>query len=119
MALLFVQGMRIVVQDGLDHRKASVAGTAFWIGVGFQNEWIFPDLLGDGFLGILLGNGMTSGAIVAVAMMVFLELTGPRRRQLRVDVDQYTLQRLGVFLRVFAANAGWPPGVGGAAGAGG
>ena len=109
IALLFVQGMKIVVQDGMDHRKASVAGTAFWIGVGFQNEWIFPDLLGDGFLGILLGNGMTSGAIVAVAMMVFLELTGPRRRQLRVDVDQYTLQRLGVFLRVFAANAGWSP----------
>ncbi|MDE2803290.1 MAG: hypothetical protein OXK21_10465, partial [Chloroflexota bacterium] len=50
-----------------------------------------------------------SGAIVAVVMMVFLELTGPRRRQLRADMDQHTLQRLGVFLRVFAANAGWSP----------
>ena len=46
IALLFVQGMKIVVHDGLDHRKASVAGMAFWIGVGFQNGWIFPDLLG-------------------------------------------------------------------------
>ena len=51
IALLFVQGMKIVVHDGLDHRKASVAGMAFWIGVGFQNGWIFPDLLGDGFPG--------------------------------------------------------------------
>ncbi len=107
IALLFVQGMRIVVQDGVDHRKATVAGVAFWVGVGFQNGMIFPDLLGDGFLGILLGNGMTSGAIVAVIMMVFLELTGPRRKQLRVDFDENTLSRLGVFLRVFAANAGW------------
>ena len=109
ISLLFVQGMRIVVQDGVDHRKATVAGVAFWVGVGFQSEMIFGDLLGDGFLGILLGNGMTAGAIVAVAMMVFLELTGPRRKQLRVDMDEFTLQRLGVFLRVFGANAGWSP----------
>ena len=107
IALLFVQGMKIVVQDGLDHRKASVAGMAFWIGVGFQNGWIFPDLLGDGFLGILLGNGMTSGAIVAVAMMVFLELTAPRRRKLQVSMDHETLPKLGDFLRGFAARAGW------------
>ena len=78
LGLLFVQGMRIVIQDGVDHRKAAVAGLAFWIGVGFQNQWVFPDLLGEGFLGILLGNGMTSGALVAVIMMVFLELTGPQ-----------------------------------------
>ena len=109
IALLFVQGMKIVIQDGVDHRKAAVAGVSFWVGVGFQNGMIFPDLLGDGFLSVLLGNGMTSGAIFAVVMMLFLELTGPRRRQLRVDMDQYTLQRLGVFLRVFAANAGWTP----------
>ena len=34
LGLLFVQGMKIVVQDGVDHRKAAVAGLAFWIGVG-------------------------------------------------------------------------------------
>ena len=109
IVLLFVQGMKIVVQDGVDHRKAMVAGMAFWLGVGFQNQLIFPDLLGDGFLGILLGNGMTAGAITAVVMMVFLELTGPRRRRLRADMDDQTLSKLGVFLRVFAANAGWTP----------
>ena len=107
IALLFVQGMRIVVQDGIDHRKAAVAGLAFWIGVGFQGQMIFPDLLGDGFLGILLGNGMTSGAIAAVIMMAYLELTGPRRRRLNVDVDEGTLGKLSEFLRGFAAEAGW------------
>ena len=107
IALLFVQGMKIVIQDGVDHRKAAVAGMAFWIGVGFQNGWIFSDQLGDGFLGILLGNGMTSGAIVAVLMMVFLELTGPRRVRLRADVDEETLPKLADFLRRFARKAGW------------
>ena len=107
LALLFVQGMRIVIQDGVDHRKAAVAGVAFWIGVGFQNQWIFPDLLGEGFLSVLLGNGMTSGALVAVIMMVFIELTSPRRRRLNVPLDSEALPKLSEFLDGFASRAGW------------
>ncbi len=107
LSLLFVQGMRIIIQDGVDHRKAMVAGVSFWMGVGFQNGWIFQDMLGDGFVSILLGNGMTSGAIVAVAMMLFLELTGPRRKRLRVPLDEETLPRVSEFLREFAVRSGW------------
>ncbi len=107
LGLLFVQGMKIIIQDGVDHRKAAVAGLAFWIGVGFQNQWIFPDLLGEGFLGVLLGNGMTSGALVAVIMMVFIELTSPRRRRLNIPLDSEALPRLGEFLHGFASRAGW------------
>ena len=109
LGLLFVQGMKIIIQDGVDHRKAAVAGLAFWIGVGFQNKWIFPDLLGEGFLGVLLGNGMTSGALVAVIMMVFMELTSPRRRRLSVPLDSEALPKLGEFLGGFASRAGWDP----------
>ncbi len=107
LGMLFVQGMKIVVEDGVDHRKAAVAGLAFWVGVAFQNGWIFPDLLGDGFLAVLLGNGMTSGAIVAVAMVLFLELTGPRRRRLEVALDPGALPALSGFLEDFAAKARW------------
>ena len=42
LSLLFVQGMRIVFQGGLDARKAAVVGVSLWIGVGFQNQIIFP-----------------------------------------------------------------------------
>ena len=107
LGLLFVQGMKIIIQDGVDHRKAAVAGLAFWIGVGFQNQWIFPDLLGEGFLSVLLGNGMTSGALVAVIMMVFMELTGPRRRRLNVVLDAEALLKLSKFLREFASRGRW------------
>ena len=48
---------------------------------------------------MLLGNGMTSGALVAVIMMVFMELTGPRRRRLNVVLDAEALPRLSEFLR--------------------
>ena len=107
LGLLFVQGMKIVIDDGIDHRKAAVVGLAFWIGTGFQNQWIFPDLLGDGFLAILLGNGMTSGALVAVIMVTFLELTRPRRRRLQIALNDKALEELDKFLRAFATRAGW------------
>ena len=107
IGMLFVQGMKIVIQDGVDHRKAVVVGLSFWIGTGFQNAWIFPDLLGDGFLGVLLGNGMTSGALVAVILMVLIELTYPRRRRLEVALDSDALPSLTEFLRGFASRAGW------------
>ncbi len=109
IALLFVQGLRIIVQDGLDHRKATVAGIAFWVGVGFQNGVIFPELLGEGFIGVLLGNGMTSGAIVAVALMAFVELSKPRRRRLRVPLDDDAPQQVDDFLRAFASRINWNP----------
>ncbi len=107
LGLLFVQGMRIVIQDGVDHRKAAVAGVAFWVGTGFQNQWIFADRLGDGFLSVLLGNGMTSGALVAIIMMLFMELTSARRRRLQVALDTESLPQLDEFLRRIAARAGW------------
>ena len=107
LGLLFVQGMKIIIQDGVDHRKAIVVGVAFWVGVGFQNQVIFPDLLGGGFLGVLLGNGMTAGAVVAVVMMLFMELTGPRRRRLEVALDIEALPSIDQFLRRFASKAGW------------
>ncbi|MCE2526144.1 MAG: hypothetical protein J4G00_01205 [Actinomycetia bacterium] len=109
LGLLFVQGMKIIVQDGVDHRKATVVGVSFWMGVGFQNQWIFPDLLGEGFLGVLFGNGMTSGAIVAIVMVVFMEATGPRRKRLELVLDWDALPRMGEFLRNFAAGSGWNP----------
>ena len=106
MGLLIVQGMKIVIQDGVDHRKAAIVGVSFWIGAGFQNQWIFADLLGDGFLAVLLGNGMTARALVAVVMMVFVEMTGPRRRRLEVALDSHALPKMEEFLRGFASKRG-------------
>ena len=107
IGVLFVQGMKIIVDDGVDHRTAAVAGLSFWIGVGFQNQVIFADQLGDGFIGVFLGNGMTSGALAAIIMMLFLELTSPRRRRLQVALNMAALPRIDEFLREFAAKHGW------------
>ena len=106
IALLFVQGMRIVVRDGTDHRKVIVVGLSFWLGVGFQNGAIFPDQVGDGFAAALLGNGMTAGAISAIVMMAFIELTGGRGNRLRTNLDESCFPEVEKFLRRVAERGG-------------
>ena len=67
MATLFVLGMKMVIQGGIDHRKALIAGVAFWAGVGFQHGMIFPGFTRD-FLGGFLNSGVTAGGLVAILL---------------------------------------------------
>ena len=106
IGLLFVQGMKLIVKDGVDHRKATVVGLSFWLGVGFQSQAIFPDLLG-GTWGTLLGNGMTAGGLAAILLTAFMELTARRRKRLEVELAAASLSGIEEFLRKFAASNGW------------
>ncbi len=108
LALLFVLGMRIVVQGGVDYRKATIAGVAFWIGVGFQNGVIFAEHFGE-WWGALLGNGMTAGGLTAILLTVFMEVTGPRRRRMEAALSVEALPEVEAFLRDFAARRRWGP----------
>ena len=106
MGLLFVGGMKTVVQDGLDHRKALVVGVALSIGVGLENQNILADMLGRTW-GASLGNGMTVGVLAAILMTSFIELTSPRRRRLEVELAVSALPKIDVFLRELASRIGW------------
>ena len=106
IALIFVEGFRIVSRDGIDARKAMVVGMSFWVGVGFENKVIFSDLL-SGPLGTLLGNGMTAGSICAILLTLFLEFTSPRRRSVTVNLEFSSLRKIDEFLWEFADRAGW------------
>ena len=106
IGILFVQGMRLVVDSGLNSRKAVVVGLSFWLGVGFQNQVIFADMLGKTW-GTLLGNGMTAGGIAAILLTAFMELTSARRRRLQVELAAASLPKIDEFLRAFAAKVGW------------
>ena len=106
LAMLFVLGMRMVVRDGVDYRKAVVVGVAFWIGTGFQNEVIFADQLG-GLWGDLLGNGMASGGLVAVVLTLFMRLTSGRRQRIETALAEESVATLDGFLQEFAARHSW------------
>ena len=106
LAMLFVVGMRVVFQDGIDYRKGLVCGVSFWVGVGFQNGVIFPEYFAE-FAGGLLQNGMTAGGLVAILLTLFVELTGPRRSRIEVQFDISALPQISEFLRAFASRMGW------------
>ena len=101
IALLFTVGMRIVVQDGVDYRKSVVVGLSFWLGVGFQNQQVYPELLGD-TLGSMLGNGMTAGGLCAILMMLCLNLAMPRPKRIQTKLAMQSLPKILEFLRTCA-----------------
>ena len=106
VAMLFVIGMKMVLQDGMDYRKGLVVGVAFWLGVGFQSGVVFPEYVA-GFAGGLLRNGMTTGGLAAILMTAFMELTAPRRSRFLGELGVAALPRIREFLGDFASRSGW------------
>ena len=104
--LLFIFGMKVLLQDGLDYRKGLVVGVAFWIGIAFQLDWIFPEYF-RGQWSELLGNGMTVGGFTVILMSMFRELTGGRRQRLRTELDEGATAKIDAFLASFASRRGW------------
>ena len=56
---------------------------------------------------ILLSNGITAGGLMVVGLTLFLELTGPRRRRLDMELAVAGLPKLEEFLCALAARLGW------------
>ncbi len=104
IAILFVLGVEMVAQDGIDYRKATIVGVSFWIGAGFQSGQIPAEHFG--WAGSFLQNGMTSGGLTAILLSVFVELTAPRRRRIETDFGVEALPGIRDFLARFAARSG-------------
>jgi len=105
LAMSFVRGMTEVVQGGMDHRKGLISGVAFWVGVGCQNDLLFPELLAE-FAGGLLRNGITAGSVVVILMTLFLEATAPRRSRIEAELIPSVLPRIREFVSKFASRNG-------------
>ena len=101
VALIFVFGVKILTNDGLDYRKSLIVGFAFWVGLAFQFDMIYPELI-EGFWGDLLGQGMTSGGITVILLSGFLDLTGRRPGRLKSSLSLDALPAIDAFLCDFA-----------------
>ena len=105
VAMLFLIGIKIVVQDGLDARKGLIVGVAFWVGMGFQNDMILPGHVSE-FAGGLFGNGLTSGGLAAILMSLLMAASKKRRRRIETRLELASLPDIREFLRAFAARGG-------------
>ena len=83
---------------------------AFWIGLAFQLDWIYPEYW-TGPWGELLGNGMTVGGFAVIGLTLFTELTGGRRSRLKTRLTADTWPEVDAFLTKFAARKGWDKGM--------
>ncbi len=113
MGILFSSGVRIVMQDGLDYRKALVVGLSFWIGVGFENDWFFPELMDRlGLLGdSILGNGMTAGGISAIVLTWIINAAASRRLLMEAQLDVGALREIRSFLEDLSTSKGLDKGM--------
>ncbi len=106
MASIFIIGVKIVAQDGVDYRKGAIVGIAFWVGVGFEYGSIFPEFVA-GLTGNVPVNGMLAGGLVAFLATGFIELTKPRRQKLETAFDRAALSSVRDFVLGFADRYGW------------
>ena len=109
MGMYFIGGVRTIFRDGLDQRKALIAGLAFCVGLGMHHNNVVAVALGD-TVGSLLGNGVMAGMIVAVLLTAFTEFSGKRRKRLQVDLSLSSLPQLDEFLKKLGAELGWNAG---------
>lgn len=103
---LFVDGARTVIQSEPNRQKVVVAGMCFWIAAAFQfGLFQVPDL--NPVLNGLFKSGITTGGFAAVAMILYLELTNPKRQRFQSKLDIEVLPELNEFVTGFANHRGW------------
>ena len=106
LATLFAIGLKMAVREGLDYRNGLIVGVSFWVGVGFQNDLVFPEQVAE-FAGGLLRNGVTAGGLSVILMTLFVEMTKPRRSRIEAAFDLSVLPKIREFLGAFASRNGW------------
>ena len=79
LAILFISGLRLVAESGLDYERGLVISLAFWVGIAFQNQMIFPELIPD-WLHTILDNGMTAGGFTAIFLNLIFVLLRKREK---------------------------------------
>ena len=106
MGLFFVGGVQTIVRDGLDPQRALVVALSLTLGLGLHNHSVMQDVLGAE-LGGLLANGVMIGALVAIALTLFIEATGPKTSRLEVTLDFASLPAIDEFLVRLASKLKW------------
>ena len=105
-AYLFIDGARTIIQSEQNRQRITVAGVCFWIGAAFQfGLFSLPEVVP--VWGTLLQSGITTGGVAAIAMVLYLEFTSPRRMRFQSQLHIDALPDLNEFLVRFADRRGW------------
>ena len=103
---LLVDGTRLVIQNEPNRQKVVVAGICFWIGASFHFNLFHLAPFGAVW-DALFKSAITTGGLAAVAMILYLEITSPRRMRFQSPLHIDSLPRLNEFMARFAISRGW------------
>lgn len=106
LTLLFMHGVKLVGESGLNYETGMIVGLSFWLGIGFQNQAIFHDRLPD-WARTVLDNGMTTGGLCAVVLTLLTGLRSRARGGVTVPLGTAAIAPVQAYLRNFATGLGW------------
>ena len=106
LILLFMQGLRLITEDGFSYENGMVVCVSFWLAIGFQEQQIFPDYLPDWSRG-LLNNGMSAGGIIALLLSFLVSLRHGRTRHVEVGARAASIPEVQKFLAQIGNTVGW------------
>lgn len=106
MGLLFVEGVRTIIQDGFNQQKAIIVGVSLSIGIGLQVQDILTAALGSPW-GAAFGNGIVVSVVAAVVLSSIVGITFSRRRRMETELEISALPEVDNFLRDAGNSAGW------------
>ena len=106
IAMLFMVGVGMVMQDGMDYRKGLIVGFSFWLGLGAHNGAILPEIVAE-FAGGVFANGITTGGLAAILLTWFVEVTAPRPSRMETGFSISALTEIRDFLENFSSGNGW------------
>ena len=106
IGILFIIGVQMVVQDGIDHRKGLIVGVSFLFGVALQSGIVYPEFFSK-FAGGAFNNGMTVGACIAILMTLLMKVGVSQSSRLQSVLELSSLPKIREFVQKFASSRGW------------
>ena len=106
LGLLFVEGIRTVIQDGLDQRKTIIIAVSFSLSVGVHGHGIISGVFG-GSEHVALTNSVIIGVAAAILMTIYVDLTSGRRRRVQTELARGAMPQIDEFLGDIAERSKW------------
>ena len=103
---LLVDGTRTVIQNEPNRQKVVVAGICFWIGASFHFNLFHLPSFGAVWDG-LFKSAITTGGLAAIIMIIYLEITSPKRMRFQAPLHIDSLPDLNEFMARFASSRRW------------
>jgi len=95
-----------VLAISLSYENGLIVCLAFWLGLAFQSQLVYPEHLPE-WAHTLLDNGMTAGTLVALTLTGILSVKNRTRDEIELAPTPAAIPELHAFLGALGRKHGW------------